>query len=676
MKFNFIQSLDFASLLIITSSVFIFIALFTSHKEKFKTFFILRLLVLCLLLLYLFNPVIKYSTNKYSELPWALFFDNSSSIKFHKSPSLNSINLGIDNFLDQLYSKNISFISHSFDTEVKSLKGKLSGSGQTTNIGNIAEYISQNKNKLAGAVIISDGIPTEGVEPSLAFLNSGLPIHTIGIGNKSSLIDIFINSIESPTVAIKNDRINISAEIQSIGEINDRFSVSLYDDSRLIASKYVELYGLGSKSIVNFQFQPKSLGRQKYKIQVSSVSDEVNISNNKQNFDVLILKEKYTVALFTGSPNKNTSIIKKTLKNNNRIEVDHYIKIFSNKFSTPIKNFWETSYDLILFENYPIEPLSPNFIRILAKKIISQQSGIMILAGPNQNNKSLEGLSIIAGFQIQNEKTADGDYNYWEFSDNVPDSENLPPLSRKFSITSIDNNTSDIAIYESGWTLLARNINRKIRSVIFTSPDINKLFFYKNELTVFSKIFSESINWLLRSGVSSENFFRLNRDYFQQGEMAYLSGTKVGHEDDSLGFYVDVYKENKFILSTNFDMNMEKSIWEARFRTPNPGRYSYNVHSKHNKEIVQSTSFNVLDSQIETSQVFLNEKLLKEISASNKGKYFNWNNREFIFGEMPQKGKQEIKANVIIFKDSIQLLLLILIFICTEWVLRKKRGLL
>ena len=177
MKFNFIQSLDFASLLIITSSVFIFSALFASHKEKFKTFFILRLLVLCVLLLYLFNPVIKYSTNKYSEQTWALFFDNSSSIKFHKSPSLNSINLGINNFLDQLYNNSISFIPYSFDTELNSLKGELSGSGQTTNIGNISEYISQNKNKLAGAVIVSDGIPTEGVEPSLAFLNSGLPIH-------------------------------------------------------------------------------------------------------------------------------------------------------------------------------------------------------------------------------------------------------------------------------------------------------------------------------------------------------------------------------------------------------------------------------------------------------------------------------------------------------------------
>ena len=72
----------------------------------------------------------------------------------------------------------------------------------------------------------------------------------------------------------------------------------------------------------------------------------------------------------------------------------------------------------------------------------------------------------------------------------------------------------------------------------------------------------------------------------------------------------------------------------------------------------------------------LNEKLLKDISATNSGKYFNWNNRELVLGEMPQKGKQEIRANMIIFKDSLSLLLLILIFICTEWILRKKRGLL
>ena len=676
MKFILLQSFDFISFSIIISSVFIFIYLFNSYKLTYKAFFILRLSMICLMMFYLFNPVIKYSTNRYSELKWALFFDNSSSIKFHKSPSLNSINLGINSFKDQLKKNNIPFISHSFDSQIKLLKGKLSGDGQTTNIGNIAEYVSQNKNELAGAIIVTDGIPTEGAESSEIFQNLGLQVHTLGIGSKGSLVDIFINAIEAPTVSIKNDRINISAEIQSNGDVNDRFSVSLYDGPILIASKYVKLYGLGSKSTVNFQFQPKSIGRQKYKVQVSSTADEVNILNNKQSFDVLILKDKYKVALFTGSPNNNTSVIKKTLGDNNRIEVDHFLKISSNKFSTPIKFFWEASYDLILFENYPIEPLSPDFVRILAKKIIAQQTGIMLIGGPNQNNKSLEGLVSLLGFQTLNEKILNDDQGYWEFSDNDFQNENLPPLSRKFSISSIDREVDDIAVFESGWTLLTRNIKRKIRSVTFNSSELNKLYYYKNESLAFSKIFSESINWLLRSGISSENYFRMNRDYFQQGEMAYLSGARVGIQNDSLGFYIDVFREDKFILSIDLDVNIEKNIWEAKFRTPSPGKYVYKVYSKKNKEIIQSTSFDILDSQIEINQVFLNEKLLKNISYLNNGTYYNWKDREKIFGEISQKGKREVKANMIIFKDSLALIFLVLFFLCTEWILRKNKGLL
>tara|TARA_B000000477_G_scaffold4439_1_gene3878 strand:- start:162 stop:2045 length:1884 start_codon:yes stop_codon:yes gene_type:complete len=627
------------------------------------------------MIFYIFNPVIKYSTDKYTDLKWAFFFDNSSSIKFHNSPSLSSINLGISELFDKLDDRNISLQPYSFDSEIRPLKGKLNGSGQTTNLGNIAEFIALNKNELAGTVIISDGIATEGVEPLLLFKNLGLKLHTLGIGSRDSQIDIFINSINAPTVAIKNERINLSAEIQSIGELDDRVSVSLYDDSKLIASKYLKLFGFGSSSVVNFQFQPKSLGRQKYRIQVSSIADEVNIINNRQSFDVLILKEKYKVALFTGSPNKNTGIIKKTLKNNSRIEVDHYLKISSNKFSLPIKNFWESAYDLILFENYPIEPLPPNFVRILAKKIISQQTGIMLVAGPNQKNKSLKGLDSILGFKAQEEKDQIKELNYWDFTDNFIDSENFPPINRIFSISSTENEVKDIAVFESGWTLLSRNIKKRIRSIVFTSPDLNKLYFYNDELNVFSKTFSESINWLLRSGVSTENYFRMNRDYFQQGEVAYLSGTKVGAED-SLGFYVDIYRGDEFILSSDFDINIEKKVWEANFRTPIPGNYSYKIYSKNNKDLIQHTSFNVLDSQIEISQVYLNDRLLREISFANNGQYFDWDEREKIFDEISQKGKREIKANMIIFKDNIALLSLLLTFLIIEWILRKNKGIL
>ena len=76
------------------------------------------------------------------------------------------------------------------------------------------------------------------------------------------------------------------------------------------------------------------------------------------------------------------------------------------------------------------------------------------------------------------------------------------------------------------------------------------------------------------------------------------------------------------------------------------------------------------------SQVYLNEKLLKELSYSNNGSYFEWKDRENLLEEITQKGKREVKANMIIFKDSIALLFLALVLFFSEWILRKKKGLL
>ena len=79
-----------------------------------------------------------------------------------------------------------------------------------------------------------------------------------------------------------------------------------------------------------------------------------------------------------------------------------------------MKLFWETPYELIVFDNYPIKPLSPNFIRILGKKILINQSGIMLLAGPNQNNKSLNGVNSIFGFTLA-DSIESSENVFWDF---------------------------------------------------------------------------------------------------------------------------------------------------------------------------------------------------------------------------------------------------------------------
>jgi len=675
MNFKLLEALDLMTSILILFSIFIFIFLYKPYKNKYRRFFSFRIILLFILILFLFNPTINYSTEKQKILKWALFFDNSASMKYHISPSLSSINLGAQELINRFKKEKISFDSYLFDSNVVPLKKELNGNGETTNIGNVAEFILENQNQLAGAVLISDGISTEGASPLKLFLDTKLPVYSLGVGSKNSLIDIFINSIDAPTVAIKNERINVSVDIQSIGKINDQFSVSLYDGSRLIASKYVKLYGRGSSVKANFQYQPKSLGRQTYKIQVSSIEDEVNIINNKQNFDLLILKDKYKIALLTGSPNKNTSIINKSLKNN-RVEVDHYIKVSKSKFNKPLKTFWESSYDLIIFDNYPIEPLSTSFIRILAKKILSHQSALMLVAGPNQNNDSIVGLSTLLGLEQPIESENINDASYWDFNNSKINTNDLPPLSQILNINSSQEQSKSIAIFESGWPLLMRNTIGKVRTVTFAASDLNKLFFYKDGYQAFSKIFFDSIDWLIKSGVSSENFFRLNRDYYQQGELAFVAGSKITPEaKDTSKFSLSVIKNNKVLFSKEIEFNIESKRWESEFRTPSPGKYFFQINRTGNGQSIQITPFTILESKVELNQVYLNEKLLSDISLTNSGSYFNWDERDKIFDFISEKRKREIKANIIKLKDSITLLSLIIIFLCIEWILRKKKGL-
>ena len=63
-----------------------------------------------------------------------------------------------------------------------------------------------------------------------------------------------------------------------------------------------------------FYLNLKKIGNQQFEVRVSSFEDEVNIQNNRERFNILILKNKYKVALLTGSPNKNTNLIKENLK--------------------------------------------------------------------------------------------------------------------------------------------------------------------------------------------------------------------------------------------------------------------------------------------------------------------------------------------------------------------------
>ena len=97
----------------------------------------------------------------------------------------------------------------------------------TTNYWKVFDLIVDSEKNLAGAIIISDGIITEGKNSVDDLINLKIPIHVIGIGERSELVDISIHSLDVPTVVLKGDKVDLKVKIQSLGNIKERLSIYL-----------------------------------------------------------------------------------------------------------------------------------------------------------------------------------------------------------------------------------------------------------------------------------------------------------------------------------------------------------------------------------------------------------------------------------------------------------------
>ncbi len=666
---------------------------------KLRPVLLLRGFLFILLIFLFLDPKFEFVNASSREMNWHLYVDRSLSMSYHSQPSVGSLVSGIDQLVEKIEQKKVPFkiIGFGSDLDTSWTFGEKEIQDGSTDIGQVMDHIrTQENNGLAGSIIITDGQVNLGQEIPSQDLNITSPIHIIGVGDETPLVDVAIHAIDAPPVIIKGENADLDVTITSHGAINERVNITLYSGQKLVGSKVVNVSGDGSLERVRFRINPTQSGEVKYRVQVNALPDEINIQNNKQVVPIQILKNEYAVAMITGAPNFNTQVIKRILSEHPEYRIDHFV-YRSSGYSLPLKKFWDTKYDLILFDNHPVEDNAKEWyslLRIFAKKLISHQSSFAFIAGSDVHETGIEPFLSLMDIAIKDplielESVYDWELNsrwntffpFHSLNPTTMDMANLPPLSIQFEVDSTHGATlANYFISEVDIPLLLVGEKPPLRFMVWSSPELYKIYYKTNHMELSgltAQIMNPIFSWLMRTGNGQDFYFRSDKNSYQQGERVTITGKPIQQTETSAEGFIHILSGEKRINSKPIRFDAKTGHYVGQFWASQAGQLDYEVEFKQGNQAVTVSegSVQVQESQVELNHVYLNKDPLKKLADLSNGTFRPWNERRSLISQINPQTKVENQYSRVVLHDSRWMILLILGLLSAEWLLRRRLGL-
>lgn len=645
------------------------------------------------------DPKLEFIKTTYKDMNWHLYIDRSLSMSYHSQPSVGSLISEIDAIIERIEDKNIPLKIFGFGTVLDTnwIFGNKNIQEGSTNLGEVLDHIRLNENNaLAGSIIVTDGQINLGQDISTHDLKISSPIHIIGVGNKTPMVDVAINSIDTSPYIIKGEDTDLDVTISSHGKINQRVNLTIYSDNKLVGSKVVTVLGGGSLEKVRFRINPHQSGSVNYRVQVSTLSDEINIQNNKQVVPIQVLKNEYAVAIITGAPNFNTRIMKNILAKHPEYKIDHFI-LNNSGYTKSLKQFWDTKYDLIIFDNNPVDANEKewnSYLKIFAKKLISHQSSLAFFPGDDIHESTTKSFLSLMDLNFNDPLMDIGLFYDWNISSqwntyfpfnpiNQSDFNinKFPPLKITFELDSA--NVATLAYYsisEVNIPLLVLGEKTPIRFMVWASSDLNNIY-YKTTNTEISELVQLLIDpvfsWLMRTGNGQDFYFRSDKNSYQQGEQVTITGKPIQDNKILAEGFIHIYSDGSKINSKPIKYDKNTGLYNGQFWASQSGELEYDVEfTQDNQQVtVSKGSIQVQESQLELNHVYLNKNLLKRIADLSDGTFRTWDDRNSIITQINNETKIENAYSRVKLNFNRFMILFLIVILTSEWLLRRKMGL-
>ena len=352
-------------------------------------------------------------------------------------------------------------------------------------------------------------------------------------------LDLSIKNILIYPNQFDKNSIYIDVEILSINGGDGEVQIALLNDKRLVASNPIKVLSNEKNYFQSFMIGGEVDYEKNFEIGISALNGETNISNNKHIFKSSLKIEKPKIAILSGKLNFNTPYI----INNLNADYDHFYPspIDGN---LDITDFWFTNYDIILLDNFPSKPVSDKWLKLFLKKIISENSSLVMNSRSDQDTKVLKDF-----FPIFNIKYDEG-INLNDFNN------------------------------------FSRNQNGSFKSSFIVVNDIFNIS--KNYISELNEI----IDWILLDTDIQYSFHIANK-YSNLNEPIFIYGYSNVVDSEVKNLQAEILMNDKVISTIKLLYNPISGYYFSQFEPDTLGSYVFNIQN--NKKLIDTINVDIYD---------------------------------------------------------------------------------
>jgi uncharacterized membrane protein len=430
----------------------------TMRGPRTAVVWILQSLLVCLLLFLLWQPALSIATLRPQQNIVALVIDDSKSMSTQedghtrKDQVLSALNSGLINSLKNKFQVRLYRLGDHLQRIEKT--EQLSAAAPATHIGEgLKEVLADSATLPIGAVVLmSDGADNSGgidLDTISEIKRQRIPIHTVGFGRERMEHDIELTDVQLPARSLAKSRLQAQVTFHQWGMKGDKVKLAVRDSGKVLTSRDIVLQGDGAAQTETVLFNAGDAGVKNLQFSIDALPEEDNKNNNVLTRVLDVDNATPRVLYLEGEPRWDFKFIRRAVEDDKNISLYTIVRTTQNKnyTQTPddkhpelIKAGFPTKVeDLFDFQGIILGSVEANYFTAAQQDLIHQfvdrrGGGLLFLGGRTA--------------------LADGGYQKPPFSDllpvHLPDSKNtfhrdpataeLTPAGRDSLITRIEDN--------------------------------------------------------------------------------------------------------------------------------------------------------------------------------------------------------------------------------------------